>query len=80
MTVHAYAPLPEARFYDLGDGYVMVADPAQRHRWIRTQPCVVRAKCPACGSDVLEPCKTDDGYLVHVHPVRIGALRNGGER
>jgi hypothetical protein len=55
-------------------GFVFVAVPNERGRYIRTDKSVVLVDCPLCRAAIGEPCKshqsTPDGYGAGTHAVR----------
>ena len=43
-------------------GFIFVAVPDERGRYLRTDRSVVACGCPQCGALVGEPCKSKQGY------------------
>lgn len=57
---------------DRDNKFVFVKVPNEWGRYVRTDPCVVRVPCPACGSVVGEPCrnKQNGTYWASTHADR----------
>jgi hypothetical protein len=69
-------------FEDRVGGFVFVAVPDERGRYLRTDKSVVQVACPNCRSVVGEPCKLGHGYGGGTHANRRSAAKakHYGER
>lgn len=55
-------------FEDRPGGFIFVAVPTQRGRYVRTHRCVAVVACSRCRATAGEPCKTDGGDGYHSFP------------
>lgn len=55
---------------DRQGGFIFVAVPDQRGRYLRTDRSVIVCGCPQCGALVGEPCKSKQGYGGGTHVAR----------
>lgn len=64
-------------FEDRPGGFIFVAIPNQRGRYVRTDKSVAFVHCPHCLAAIGEPCKgrNGDGYGGTTHAVRRSAAR-----
>lgn len=57
-------------YADRGPGFVFVAVPNERGRYVRTDTSVILVACPLCGAAIGEPChdgKQERRYHVTTH-------------
>lgn len=57
-------------YEDRVGGFIFVAVPDERGRYIRTDRSVALVACPQCRSIRGEPCKRSQGYSVDTHTLR----------
>ena len=57
-------------YEDRQAGFVFVAVPDERGRYLRTDKSVVQVDCPLCKSIKGEPCSGSQGYSGGTHAVR----------
>lgn len=62
MSVYPHISL--VAWEDRTSGFIFVAVPNERGRYVRTDGCVSRVPCPDCNSIRGEPCRRPDGQYV----------------
>lgn len=66
-------------FEDRKPGFIFVAVPDERGRYLRTDACVALVPCPFCKAVKGEPCKSKQGYGGGTHHHRRTAGGRGAK-